>query len=107
MLLTPICPRSLSFRTVFLPASSTIRLQVDTASRGPATICTDGNDAGVLEKGQYIEIKRSLYPMMCINSLDPSTGWTYGINNLLKFNQIFSPINKPFFGDNEEGSLPD
>lgn len=82
LLLTPICPRSLSFRPVLLPSDSTIQLKVSPLSRSPAEITIDGRDeahdpgapepsadrgAAVLRPGQFLQISMSPFPIPCIN----------------------------------------
>lgn len=41
LVLTPICPRSLSFRTVLLPSDATVQLRVSTNGGGGAQLMSD------------------------------------------------------------------
>ncbi|KAJ1731176.1 NADH kinase pos5 [Coemansia biformis] len=97
MIVAPVCPRSLSFRPLMLPSSATVKLQVHKESRGRATAYIDGRDCGELLQGECIEIKRSPYPLMCVNRDDLAAGWALDINQLLQFNRTFSyPHESPF-----------
>ncbi|KAF7721359.1 NADH kinase pos5 [Apophysomyces ossiformis] len=59
--LTPICPRSLSFRPVLLPPNANIQLKV----------------------------RMSKYPIPCIARVNADNDWATDINELLKWNQNF------------------
>ncbi|KAJ2357834.1 NADH kinase pos5 [Coemansia sp. RSA 2618] len=101
MIVSPVCPRSLSFRPLMLPSSSTVKLQVHKQSRGRATAYIDGRDCGELLQGECIEIKKSPYPLMCVNRDDLAAGWALDINQLLKFNRTFSYPHESPFGDDD------
>ncbi|QRV98030.1 ATP-NAD kinase [Ceratobasidium sp. AG-Ba] len=106
IVMTPICPRSLSFRSLVLPSSSGIRLTDKPKSRAPAEISMDGQAVQNLNVGQSVQIAASAYPMPCINRSSPSCApdadeddgfrsgasqdnWVRDINNLLLFNASF------------------
>ncbi|KAJ1778944.1 NADH kinase pos5 [Coemansia sp. RSA 2523] len=100
MIVSPVCPRSLSFRPLILPSSSVVKLQVHKKSRGRATAYMDGRDCGELLQGEYIEVRKSPYPLMCVNRSDLAAGWALDINQLLQFNRTFSyPHDTPFSDD--------
>ncbi|KAJ2723769.1 NADH kinase pos5 [Coemansia sp. Benny D115] len=99
MVLAPVCPRSLSFRPLMLPPTSVVTLQVHHASRGHATAYVDGRDCGVLAQGECVEIRRSPYPLLCVNRDDLACGWAQDINQLLKFNRTFSHPHETPFGE--------
>ncbi|KAJ1846282.1 NADH kinase pos5 [Coemansia sp. RSA 2708] len=104
MIVAPVCPRSLSFRPLMLPSSSIVKLQVHRQSRGRATAYIDGRDCGELLQGECIEIKKSPYPLMCVNRDDLAAGWALDINQLLKFNRTFSYPHEAPFGDHDPDS---
>ncbi|KAI8064338.1 ATP-NAD kinase-like domain-containing protein [Gilbertella persicaria] len=56
LLLTPICPRSLSFRTVLLPPSSTIELKIGEKSQSEVEVSIDGQEIFMLHKGEYVKV---------------------------------------------------
>ncbi|RKO96956.1 ATP-NAD kinase, partial [Caulochytrium protostelioides] len=57
--LTPICPRSLSFRPVLVPADAAITLGVARWSRGQPEVAVDGLRIGPLRRGQRLVIEAS------------------------------------------------
>lgn len=76
LLLTPIAPRSLSFRSVVLPGDATVQLQISPRARAPATLSLDGREVGKLGKGDNVVIKRSKWPIPCIErGGGPGKGW--------------------------------
>jgi NADH kinase len=89
MLCTPICPRSLSFRPIVLPPHSMLKIRLAEDSRGLAEVGVDGRDYHVLEKGQFVAITQSLFPVPCINRMPGGVGWTKDIRETLKFNTSF------------------
>lgn len=102
LVLTPISPRSLSFRTVLLPPDTRVRLVVSSGSRAAADLSLDGRYASTLQQGDGVEVQMSPYAMPCIyfspqsapgirsaHSLEQDT-WVRDINNLLRFNVSFA-----------------
>lgn len=97
ILVAPVCPRSLSFRPLMLPAGAVVRLQVHPRSRGRATAFLDGRDGGELLEGEAVEVRQSGHPLLCVNRRRLAEGWAEDINQLLKFNRTFSyPHEVPF-----------
>ncbi|PWY98132.1 ATP-NAD kinase [Testicularia cyperi] len=80
LVLTPICPRSLSFRTVLLPSDSVIQLKISEDSRSPAELTVDGRISKLLQPGEYLQVSMSPYPIPCVsrhrssNESEPETG---------------------------------
>lgn len=103
LMLTPICPRSLSFRPLVLPANVEIVLRLSEKNRGRSVeVSVDGiRRYGGLAVGQEIrvtgeEIERSeggwKGGVPCIMRGGESSGddgWVGGLNGLLKFNYPF------------------
>ncbi|KAJ9474902.1 NADH kinase POS5, mitochondrial [Pseudozyma hubeiensis] len=118
LVLTPICPRSLSFRTVLLPSDSVIQLKISDDSRSPAELTVDGRVSKLLQPGEYLQVSMSPFPIPCVSrkwsdprppppSLTSSSSssevvgpgekysdrgeddWVRDINTLLKFNASF------------------
>ncbi|KAL1922876.1 uncharacterized protein VTP21DRAFT_9252 [Calcarisporiella thermophila] len=89
LLLTPICPRSLSFRTVLLPPDVSIQLKIGESSRSTAEVSFDGREVYTLNKGEYLEVRMSNYPIPCVNRVDVGVDFVRFINDLLKWNQNF------------------
>lgn len=105
LVLTPICPRSLSFRPLVFPASSSITLRIGDRSRAPAGVSMDGQASHILKPGESVTVRASLHPIPCINRSsisDPALDvqeegagpgkeddWVRDINNLLQYNATF------------------
>lgn len=105
LLLTPICPRSLSFRPLVLPAGTPITLKLSEKNRGrEVEVSIDGvrrshgigvgtelrvagedvsREAGVWEGGIPCIMRKTS------GGLDADDGWVGGLNGLLKFNYPF------------------
>ena len=105
LLLTPICPRSLSFRPLVLPASTPITLKLSEKNRGrEVEVSIDGvrrkDGIGVGTElrvcGEEIRQRESTWEggIPCImrragGSAEGDDGWVGGLNGLLKFNYPF------------------
>ncbi|GJJ08458.1 hypothetical protein Clacol_002676 [Clathrus columnatus] len=114
LLLSPISPRSLSFRPVVLPETSKVTLMVNSKSRTPAEISMDGHEPStgfrVLSPGQSVKVQESPYPIPCVRRTSiagsemnserngdcdipdgdgRSDDWVRDINTLLQFNATF------------------
>ncbi|KAJ7129027.1 ATP-NAD kinase-like domain-containing protein [Mycena crocata] len=104
LVLTPICPRSLSFRPLVFPSSSSITLRIGDRSRAPAGVSMDGRTSRILNPGESVTVHASPYPVPCINrssiadeDLEVHEGappgkeddWVRDINNLLQYNATF------------------
>lgn len=107
LVLTPICPRSLSFRPLVFPSSSVITLRIGDKSRAPAGVSMDGRTSHVLQPGESVNVQASPYPVPCINRssiFENESGnqvmmegagpgkeddWVRDINNLLQYNATF------------------
>ncbi|TFY65426.1 hypothetical protein EVG20_g5594 [Dentipellis fragilis] len=103
LVLTPICPRSLSFRPLVFPASSSITLRISERSRASAGVSMDGQVSRILGPGESVTVRASLHPIPCINRssiTEPEEGregagpgkeddWVRDINNLLQYNATF------------------
>jgi NADH kinase len=85
IVLTPICPRSLSFRPLVFPSSSSVTLrvrnssnqvtffslthllQVGDRSRSSSGVSMDGQSSRVLNPGESVRVQASRFPIPCIN----------------------------------------
>ncbi|KIJ15477.1 hypothetical protein PAXINDRAFT_176439 [Paxillus involutus ATCC 200175] len=105
VVLVPICPRSLSFRPLVFPSSSSVTLQISDRSRAAAGVSMDGRVSHVLNPGDSVTVQASPYPVPCINRSSISADgegrqeegvgpgkeddWVRDINNLLQYNATF------------------
>ncbi|MCJ1353553.1 MAG: NADH kinase pos5 [Icmadophila ericetorum] len=113
LLITPICPRSLSFRPLVLPANVQVRLRVEETMRGDrgVEVSVDGRREGGLGVGGEVLVQGEEVGRMppsegeeeqdvkwkggvpCIlrggKEEGGGDGWVGGLNGLLKFNYPF------------------
>ncbi|KAI9677408.1 MAG: NADH kinase pos5 [Caeruleum heppii] len=106
LLLTPICPRSLSFRPLVLPASTPVTLRLSEKNRGrELEVSIDGKrrDRGaavgteVRVRGEELQIAGREWHggVPCVmrgaagSAANGDDGWVGGLNGLLKFNYPF------------------
>ena len=59
MILTPICPHTLTSRTIVFGADSRIRIEIPATNRGSQVAAFDGDTLVRLENGDYIEITKA------------------------------------------------
>lgn len=87
ILLTPICPHSLSFRPLLLPDVARVRFQVPKTSRGDAWVTIDGKSGTKLTRGDGVVIWSSSYPLpqICGNETTES-GWFRMLADCLHWN---------------------
>lgn len=91
-LLTPICPRSLSFRPLIFPLSTKIEVRISDQSRGQnAELSIDGSRKGVMGPGDSIlvgpEKTGHNTGIWCV--VKGAGDWMSNLNNLLGFNALF------------------
>lgn len=67
ILITPICPHTLSFRPLLLPDSSVLACTVPSDARSTAWANFDGRYRVELHRGDRMEIHMSRYPLPSIN----------------------------------------
>ncbi|CZT09839.1 related to NAD kinase [Rhynchosporium agropyri] len=104
LMLTPICPRSLSFRPLVLPANTPITLRLSEKNRGrELEVSIDGQRRSVgVGVGMEVRVngenivkgKEWVGGVPCImrgtkSGNDEDDGWVGGLNGLLKFNYPF------------------
>lgn len=91
ILITPICPRSLSFRPLIVPASATLTLNVSERSRARAAdLSVDGLRQGTLRAGDVITVGSEQGDdkgIWCVAK--SSSDWIQQLNGLLGFNSPF------------------
>ncbi|KAL3419190.1 ATP-NAD kinase [Phlyctema vagabunda] len=104
LMLTPICPRSLSFRPLVLPANTPITLRLSEKNRGrELEVSIDGRRRSI-GVGVGMEVRVSGEEITkggnwrggvpCVmrgakSGLEEDDGWVGGLNGLLKFNYPF------------------
>lgn len=87
MLITPICPHTLSFRPMLLPDSMELRICVPYNSRSTAWASFDGRGRVELKQGDHVKITASKFPFPTVCADKQSTDWFHSISRTLKWNE--------------------
>ncbi|KAI9326924.1 ATP-NAD kinase-like domain-containing protein [Zopfochytrium polystomum] len=87
ILVTPICPHTLSFRPMLLPDSVELKLQVPMDSRSTAWASFDGRHRTELAQGDFITISMSRHPLPTVCDDDQSADWFKSLKNNLHWNE--------------------
>lgn len=87
LLLTPICPHSLSFRPIILPDSTILTIKVPTDSRSTAWISFDGKSRQELQRGDAIIVTTSIWPVPLICKTEETSEWFMNLTNIFNWNQ--------------------
>jgi NAD+ kinase len=66
IIITPICPHSLSFRPIVVPATVDLKITLAKDARNTAWFCVDGRANTELKHGYQINITTSEYPLPSI-----------------------------------------
>jgi len=87
IILTPVCPHSLSFRPVVLPDSAVIKVQVPDSSRNSRVmVAVDGKDRIELKRSDSIEVQVSQFPVPTICRSSVTSDWFSSVNEALQWN---------------------
>merc|ERR1712093_2685 len=87
LLITPICPHTLSFRPMLLPDSMELRISVPYNSRSTAWASFDGRGRVEIRQGDHIKVTASQYPFPTVCADKQSTDWFQAITRTLKWNE--------------------
>jgi len=88
IVLTPICPHSLSFRPIVLPAGIELKIIVSSESRNCSPVCSfDGRYPITMSKEKYLRITTSVYPVPCISHQDHLSDWFNSLADCLHWNR--------------------
>ncbi|KAL6308187.1 hypothetical protein BKA93DRAFT_884529 [Sparassis latifolia] len=87
ILITPICPHTLSFRPLLLPDSMELRICVPFNSRSTAWASFDGRGRVELKQGDHIKVTASKYPFPTVCADTQSVDWFNSISSTLKWNE--------------------
>ncbi|OMJ13606.1 putative kinase [Smittium culicis] len=86
MLITPICPHTLSFRPMLLPEATDLKIEVPLDSRNTAWVSFDGRNRLELNRGDYIKVSPSNFPVPSMNHPDCNKGNEWFENLTQSFN---------------------
>ena len=84
ILLTPICPHTLSFRPMVLSDSLLLRVSIPRNSRATAYCSFDGKNRVELKQGDHITIAASQYPFPTV--MKSGSEWFESVSSSLKWN---------------------
>ncbi|KAL4946084.1 hypothetical protein BDV06DRAFT_183542 [Aspergillus oleicola] len=84
ILLTPICPHTLSFRPMVLSDSLLLRIAVPAGSRSTAYCSFDGKGRVELRQGDYVTVEASQYPFPTVVANNGE--WFQSIQRALRWN---------------------
>mmetsp|Transcript_5730 Transcript_5730/g.14307 ORF Transcript_5730/g.14307 Transcript_5730/m.14307 type:complete len:617 (+) Transcript_5730:77-1927(+) len=86
ILVTPICPHVLSFRSMVFPDHVVLRCFVPDDARATASVAFDGKHRHELQRGDSVQIQMSAYPVPTINKGNHSSDWLESLKNSFNFN---------------------
>lgn len=84
MLLTPICPHTLSFRPMILNDSMELKVSIPWSGRGGAFVSFDGKGRVELGRGDEVVVRASRYPFPTV--LSQPMEWFDAISRTLRWN---------------------
>lgn len=93
ILLTPICPHTLSFRPMVLSDTMALRVAIPRGSRATAYCAFDGKGRIELRQGDHVTITASQYPFPTVTRTD--TEWFDSVSRTLRWN-VRAAAQKPF-----------
>lgn len=84
ILLTPICPHTLSFRPMVLSDTLSLRIAVPARSRSSAYCSFDGKGRIELKQGDYVTLEASQYPFPTV--MTGTNEWVESVQRALRWN---------------------
>ncbi|OCT70574.1 NAD kinase isoform X1 [Xenopus laevis] len=86
IMITPICPHSLSFRPIVVPAGVELKIMLSPDARNTAWVSFDGRKRQEICHGDSISITTSCYPLPSICFRDPVNDWFDSLAECLHWN---------------------
>ncbi|XP_008165523.2 NAD kinase isoform X1 [Chrysemys picta bellii] len=86
IMITPICPHSLSFRPIVVPAGVELKIMLSPEARNTAWVSFDGRKRQEVCHGDSISITTSCYPLPSICFRDPVSDWFESLAECLHWN---------------------
>lgn len=87
ILISPICPHTLSFRPLLVPDSMVLRVAVPYDSRSTAWASFDGRNRVELKQGDYVRISASRFPFPTCLRGKQTGDWFESISRTLNWNE--------------------
>ncbi|MBN3294593.1 NADK kinase, partial [Polypterus senegalus] len=86
IMITPVCPHSLSFRPIVVPAGVELKIMLSPDSRNTAWVSLDGRKRQEICHGDSITITTSCYPVPSICFRNPVNDWFESLAECLHWN---------------------
>ncbi|XP_068394804.1 NAD kinase isoform X3 [Eschrichtius robustus] len=86
IMITPICPHSLSFRPIVVPAGVELKIMLSPEARNTVWVSFDGRKRQEVRHGDSISITTSRYPLPSICVRDPVSDWFESLAQCLHWN---------------------
>ena len=86
IILCPICPHSLSFRPIIVPAGVEIKIMVAPNARSSVWLSFDGRNRQELMQGDCLRITTAQYPVPSVCARDQIDDWFAGLAQCLHWN---------------------
>ncbi|XP_026474650.1 NAD kinase-like isoform X2 [Ctenocephalides felis] len=86
IMVTPICPHSLSFRPIVVPAGVELKISISPDSRSTSWVSFDGRNRQELTHGDSLRVTTSAYPVPSICSQDQISDWFDSLAECLHWN---------------------
>ncbi|XP_029910790.1 NAD kinase isoform X1 [Myripristis murdjan] len=86
IMITPICPHSLSFRPIVVPAGVELKIMLSRDARNTAWVSFDGRRRQEICHGDSITITTSCFPVPSICFRDPVNDWFESLAQCLHWN---------------------
>lgn len=108
IIIAPICPHSLSFRPIVVPATVELKIRLAKDARHTAWFCVDGRANTELKHGYQIKITTSEYPLPSICANDQLNDWFEGLAVCLHWNDRRKqlPLNNCYLDKSKNGTVP-
>ncbi|ODN00170.1 NAD kinase [Orchesella cincta] len=86
IMITPICPHSLSFRPIVVPAGVELKIKISPDSRNTAWVSFDGRNRQELQHGDVLSVTTSIFPVPSICAQDQIQDWFDSLADCLQWN---------------------
>ncbi|XP_029407025.2 NAD kinase isoform X5 [Bactrocera dorsalis] len=86
IMVTPICPHSLSFRPIVVPAGVELKISISPDSRNTSWVSFDGRNRQELLHGDCLRVTTSIYPVPSICAQDQISDWFDSLAECLHWN---------------------
>ncbi|XP_073961765.1 NAD kinase-like isoform X3 [Choristoneura fumiferana] len=86
IMVTPICPHSLSFRPIVVPAGVELKIALSPEARNAMWVSFDGRSRQALQHGDSLYVTTSVYPVPSICAQDQISDWFDSLAECLHWN---------------------